>query len=127
MIASPGDADALAGCVTVNGSISVRFTDNPGRWSQATVDLGDMETLIGSLVIYPAHQHDKTTVTASSLEVITGEVTIQSSDLRNTVDEVEVSLPALTNVQDSFAITGGGAQSQPTRIPGERIFEKVPA
>ncbi|KFA77261.1 hypothetical protein S40288_01331 [Stachybotrys chartarum IBT 40288] len=124
VIASPGDVDALAGCVTVNGSISVRFTDNPGRWSQATVDLGDVETLIGSLVIYPAHQHDKTTVTASSLEVITGEVTVQSSDLRNTVDEVEVSLPALTNVQDSFAITGGIARLvvDAEAVQAEKLF-----
>ena len=39
---------------------------------------------------------------------------------------VEVQRSAACLPSTIFSITGGGAQSQPTRIPGERIFEKVP-
>ncbi len=37
------------------------------------------------------------------------------------VQRSDACLPSTT-----FSITGGGAHSQPSRMPGERIFEKVP-
>ena len=38
--------------------------------------------------------------------------------------EVQRSVACLPST--TFSITGGGAQSQPRRMPGERIFENVP-
>ncbi len=39
---------------------------------------------------------------------------------------VEVQRSAACLPSPIFSSTGGGATTQPTRIPGERIFEKVP-
>ncbi len=39
---------------------------------------------------------------------------------------VEVQRSAACLPSTIFSITGGGATAQPSRIPGERIFEKVP-
>ena len=41
--------------------------------------------------------------------------------LRVEVQRSDACLPSTT-----LAITGGGAQSQPRRMPGERILENVP-
>ena len=39
---------------------------------------------------------------------------------------VEVQRSAACLPSTIFSSTGGGATAQPSRIPGERIFEKVP-
>ena len=39
---------------------------------------------------------------------------------------VDVQRSAACLPSTIFSITGGGAASQPTRMPGERILEKVP-
>ncbi|KAI9162880.1 Protein ecm33 [Paramyrothecium foliicola] len=108
VISAPSDIDDISDCSTVKGSVSIQFADNPSAWtSDAEIDLGEITTILGNLTIYPSARHKSTKVTASKLENLDGGITIWNTDFSSSVDNLEVSLPKLRSVQDTYAITGG--------------------
>ncbi|KAM0222947.1 hypothetical protein ACHAPQ_000954 [Fusarium lateritium] len=109
IIQSPDDQDGISSCKDVDGSLSLLFDESPSSWpsDKATVDLGDISSLTGSLVIYPHHDSKKTVVTASSLKTIDGEFTIWNTGTGkdHTVEELDLVFDALEEVGKNYVIT----------------------
>ncbi|KAM0561359.1 hypothetical protein ACHAPJ_003238 [Fusarium lateritium] len=109
IIDSPDASDGISSCKDVDGSLSLLFDKDPTSWpsDKATVDLGDMTSLTGDLVIYPHHHSKKTVVTASSLKTIEGALTIWNTGTGKdkTIEEFDLSFDALEEVGKDYVIT----------------------
>ncbi|KAM5354118.1 hypothetical protein ACJ41O_000768 [Fusarium nematophilum] len=112
IIDSPDGADGLSSCTDIDGSLSLLFDSNPSAWSsdEASVDIGDVSSLTGDLIIYPHPRPKKTVVTGSDLQTVEGQLTIWSTDTSDSVKEFDVSFPALEEVGKDYVITGGFAK-----------------
>ncbi|KAK2934034.1 hypothetical protein FoTM2_005279 [Fusarium oxysporum f. sp. vasinfectum] len=109
IIAAPDDQDGVQSCKDVDGSLSLLFDKDPSSWpsDKATVDLGDISSLTGDLVIYPHHDSKKTVVTASSLKTIEGALTIWNTGTGkdHTIEEFDLVFDALEEVGKDYVIT----------------------
>ncbi|KAF5575421.1 sporulation-specific Sps2p [Fusarium pseudoanthophilum] len=109
IIAAPDDQDGVQSCKDVDGSMSLLFDKDPSSWpsDKATVDLGDISSLTGDLVIYPHHDSKKTVVTASSLKTIEGALTIWNTGTGkdHTIEEFDLVFDALEEVGKDYVIT----------------------
>ncbi|KAH7192745.1 uncharacterized protein B0J16DRAFT_282584 [Fusarium flagelliforme] len=109
IIDAPDGEDGISTCKDVDGSLSLLFDKSPESWPpiKATVDLGTISSLTGSLVIYPHHHSKKTTITASSLKSIEGEFTIWNTGTGKdkTIEEFELLFDALESVGKGYVIT----------------------
>ncbi|KAF4990820.1 hypothetical protein FGRMN_8261 [Fusarium graminum] len=109
IIDKPDDQGGISSCKDVDGSLSLLFDESPSSWpsDKATVDLGDIASLTGSLVIYPHHDSKKTVVTAPSLKTIDGELTIWNTGTGtdHTIEEFDLVFDALEEVGKSYVIT----------------------
>ncbi|KAG5790230.1 hypothetical protein H9Q69_010706 [Fusarium xylarioides] len=109
IIAAPDDQDGVQSCKDVDGSLSLLFDKDPSSWpsDKATVDLGDISSLTGDLVIYPHHDSKKTVVTASSLKTIEGAFTIWNTGTGkdHTIEEFDLVFDALEEVGKDYVIT----------------------
>ncbi|KAF9761497.1 hypothetical protein IL306_003794 [Fusarium sp. DS 682] len=109
IIAAPYDQDGVQSCKDVDGSLSLLFDKDPSSWpsDKATVDLGDISSLTGDLVIYPHHDSKKTVVTASSLKTIEGALTIWNTGTGkdHTIEEFDLVFGALEEVGKDYVIT----------------------
>ncbi|CAG7559545.1 unnamed protein product [Fusarium equiseti] len=109
IIDDPKGEDGISTCKDVDGSLSLLFDKSPESWppNKATVDLGTISSLTGSLVIYPHYHSKKTTVTASSLKSIEGEFTIWNTGTGKdkTIEEFELLFDALESVGKGYVIT----------------------
>ncbi|KAM0395593.1 hypothetical protein ACHAPZ_009093 [Fusarium culmorum] len=114
IIDSPDGQDGISSCKDVDGSLSLLFDKSPTSWpiDKATVDLGTVSSLTGSLDIYPHHHSKKTTVTASSLKSIDGEFTIWNTGTGkdSTVEELDLLFDALEQVGKGYVITSAFAK-----------------
>ncbi|KAF5017599.1 hypothetical protein F66182_10451 [Fusarium sp. NRRL 66182] len=114
IIESPEGEDGISSCRDVDGSLSLLFDKDPSSWpsDRASVDLGDISSLSGDLVIYPHHKSKKTVVTASRLKTIEGELTIWNTGTGkdSTVDELDLVFDALEEVGQNYVITKAFAQ-----------------
>ncbi|KAL6921287.1 hypothetical protein ACHAPO_008190 [Fusarium lateritium] len=114
IIDSPDGEDGISSCKDVDGSLSLLFDKSPTSWpsDEATVDLGTVSSLTGSLDIYPHHHSKKTTVTASSLKSIDGEFTIWNTGTGKdkTVEELDLLFDALEQVGKGYVITSAFAK-----------------
>ncbi|KAM0352548.1 hypothetical protein ACHAPU_002218 [Fusarium lateritium] len=109
IIDEPDDQDGISSCKDVDGSLSLLFDESPSSWpsDKATVDLGDISSLTGSLVIYPHHASKKTVVTAPSLKTIDGDFTIWNTGVGkdHTIEEFDLVFDALEEVGKGYVIT----------------------
>ncbi|KAJ4260434.1 hypothetical protein NW762_007173 [Fusarium torreyae] len=109
IIDSPDASDGISSCKDVDGSLSLLFDKDPTSWpsDKATVDLGDISSLTGDLVIYPHHHSKKTVVTASSLKTIEGALTIWNTGTGKdkTIEEFDLGFDALEEVGKDYVIT----------------------
>lgn len=111
IIDTPEAADSINSCSDVDGSLSLLFQDKPSAWKdEAVVDLGTLGSLTGDLIIYPDDKPKKTVVKAGGLKSVKGELTIQNIDSSSTVQELDISFPALESVGSNYVITGGIAK-----------------
>jgi hypothetical protein len=109
IIDAPDDSDSISSCRVIDGSLSLLFDYAPSVWpsDEASVDLGDVATIEGDLVIYPHERPDKTTVTAEKLSAIDGGLTILLTESSSSIDDFAVSFPAIETVGSDYVIMGG--------------------
>lgn len=88
--------------------MSLLFANDQSAWSsdEAAVDLGDVETISNDFIIYPDYRSKKTEVSAAKLTDIQGALTIQPADTSNTIEQLDVSFPALQHVGKDYVVTG---------------------
>ncbi|KAF4341310.1 sporulation-specific Sps2p [Fusarium beomiforme] len=114
IISAPNDQDGVQSCKDVDGSLSLLFDKDPSSWpsDKATVDLGDISSLTGDLVIYPHHDSKKTVVTASNLKTIEGFLTIWNTGTGkdHTIEEFDLVFDALEDVGKDYVITDAFAK-----------------
>ncbi|KAJ4327642.1 hypothetical protein N0V84_001892 [Fusarium piperis] len=112
IIDSPDGSKGVSSCTDIDGSLSLLFDSNPSAWpsDKASVDLGDISSLTGDLVIYPHKRSKKTVVTASDLKTVDGEFSLWNMGSGSTIDEFDLSLKALEEVGKNYVITGGFAK-----------------
>ncbi|KAJ3464246.1 hypothetical protein MRS44_009032 [Fusarium solani] len=112
IIDSPDDTKGVSSCTDIDGSLSLLFDNDPSAWpsDKASVDLGDISSLTGDLVIYPHKHSKKTVVTASDLQTVDGEFSIWNTGEGSTIDEFDLSFKALEEVGKNYVITGGFAK-----------------
>ncbi|CAH0020919.1 unnamed protein product [Clonostachys rhizophaga] len=107
IIDAPDDSKTVSTCDAIDGSLSLLFNSAPSAWpSEASVDLGSVGSIEGDLVIYPSSQPKKTTATAKSLKKVDGDLTISVTGTTSSVKEVQISFPALEQVQKNYVISG---------------------
>lgn len=108
IIDAPSDSDSISSCSNIDGSLSLLLNTSPSSWpsDEASVDLGDVKTIEGDLVIYAHERPEKTKVTAEHLSTVDGELTIWIPDSASTVNALEISLPKLETVGTNYVITG---------------------
>ncbi|KAF4450276.1 hypothetical protein F53441_6558 [Fusarium austroafricanum] len=109
IIDSPDLQKGIQSCKDVDGSLSLLFDKDPSAWpsDKATVDLGDISSLSGDLVIYPHHNSKKTVVTASNLKTVEGALTIWNTGTGkdSTIEEFDLVFDALEEVGKDYVIT----------------------
>lgn len=114
IIDSPDGEDGISSCKDVDGSLSLLFDKSPTSWpsDKATVDLGTISSLTGSLDIYPHHHTKKTTVSASKLKSIEGDFTIWNTGTGkdSTIEEFDLLFDALEEVGKGYTITSSFAK-----------------
>ncbi|CAM1510787.1 Fc.00g083000.m01.CDS01 [Cosmosporella sp. VM-42] len=108
IINSPDSLDSISSCTEVDGSISLLLEDKPSAWDsdETTVDLGDLESISGDLVIYPDDKPKKSSISGPSLKTIEGGLTISNNNPSSTIPNLEISFPALEKVGSNYVITG---------------------
>ncbi|VUC20067.1 unnamed protein product [Clonostachys rosea] len=107
IIDAPDDSKTVSTCDAIDGSLSLLFNSAPSSWpSEASVDLGSVGSIEGDLVIYPSSEPKKTIATAKSLKKVDGDITISVTGTTSSVQEVQISFPALEQVQKNYVISG---------------------
>ncbi|KAF4984094.1 hypothetical protein FZEAL_633 [Fusarium zealandicum] len=113
-IESPDSVDAISSCTDIDGSLSLLLDSDPSSWpsDKASVDLGDVTSLTGDLVIYPHYRPKKTVVKGADLKTIEGAFTLQNtgSSKASTIQDFDLSFPALEEIGDNYVIYGAFAK-----------------
>ncbi|KAH6876569.1 hypothetical protein B0T10DRAFT_521041 [Thelonectria olida] len=107
-IESPDDTDSISSCSSIDGALSLLLNNAGSSWpsSGADVDLGDITTIDGDFIIYPATEPKKTVISAEKLKTIEGAVTIWNTDTSNDIKDFQLNLPSLQSIAKDYAITG---------------------